>query len=793
MKINEYKRALNALIKCNKVIRRNSREQLLLRELCKVIVKDAGYTMAWIGYKKEDDEDKHVVTVSSYGFDDGYIQIAEIVWSETERGLGPTGTCIRSGKIEVSHNMTTDERLKPWKDEAIKRGYASSIALPIIINDIVIGSLTIYAAEPDAFDNDEVELLRELIETLSFGISHIRQNKSLIESEERYKNIFDGTILPILIINPETLQLKDVNEKACQFYGYSKDKFIKMRLPDIQTLPEERLKTIAFEVVGKKRSFLTTRHRTASGEIKAVEIYIGPIKICGKDYICSTVHDVTERQAIEEQVNLSTEILNNMSEGVSLIRAADGVIAYANPRFEKMAGYAHDELIGKHISVINAPTDMDPMEKARAIMKELTETGKWQGQIENIKKDGTTFWCYATVSTFEHGRHGTVWVTIHNDITDRLKTQERCEKMMDVSIDGFTIVDMEGTLIKTNKAFSKMLGYTEEELSHMKIMDIEVLETPEEIQRRIKRMTETGGDRFESKHRHKDGRVIDVEVSVNFIKSNNLLFSFIRDITQRKAMQEEIERQNVNLQRRVEEEVEKNREKDRLMYEQSRHVSMGELLMNISHHWRQPLCAVAISVQDIRDAYLHNELDDAYLNNNIELAMSELKILSETIDNFRNFYVTAKDQKEFNIAGEINRAESLILGYAKENGIVVDKALDESLTALGYPDEFAHVVLNILTNAKDRFERIDPIGGIIRIRLYKDEGTGRNVITIANNGGEIPSDIINKVFDPYFTTKEKTRGSGMGLYMAKVIIEKNMNGAISAINNAGWCELRIEL
>jgi signal transduction histidine kinase len=338
-----------------------------------------------------------------------------------------------------------------------------------------------------------------------------------------------------------------------------------------------------------------------------------------------------------------------------------------------------------------------------------------------------------------------------------------------------------------------MLGYTQEELLQMTIGEIEGLETPDDIRNRIMKIKETGGDRFETKHMCKNGRIIDVEISVNLVKAENLMFVFIRDITERKQMEDEIKTMNLNLQKRVEDAIAKNRAKDQLMYEQSRHISMGELLINISHHWRQPLCSVGLSVQDIKDAWLHHELDETYLNKNIETAMSELKELSDTIDNFRNFYVHAKEQREFNIADEINKADTLISGYVREKAIVIDKELDEGLTVQGYPNEFAQVILNILTNAKDKFERMNVTGGIIKIKLYRDGATGRKIITITDNGGEIPDDIINKVFDPYFTTKDKTRGTGMGLYMAKVIIEKNMNGTLSIRNIDGWCELRIEL
>ncbi|MBF0465201.1 MAG: PocR ligand-binding domain-containing protein [Nitrospirae bacterium] len=262
---------------------------------------------------------------------------------------------------------------------------------------------------------------------------------------------------------------------------------------------------------------------------------------------------------------------------------------------------------------------------------------------------------------------------------------------------------------------------------------------------------------------------------------------------QRKRMEDEISTININLQKRVEEEVAKNRIKDQLMYEQSRHISMGELLMNISHHWRQPLCAIGLFIQDIKDAYRHNELNEEYLHDNIGHAMSQLKVLSDTIDTFRNFYTREKEQVEFNIADEINKAEMLLYGDIKDRDIVVNKEFDKSLTTRGYPNEFAHVILNILTNAYDIFEMKKIISGVIKIKLYKDDSTGKIITTITNNGGEIPKDIRSKIFDPYFTTKDKSRVSGMGLYMARLIIEEHMNGTISVRNIDGWCEFRIEI
>ncbi|WP_236861683.1 sensor histidine kinase, partial [Candidatus Magnetominusculus xianensis] len=267
----------------------------------------------------------------------------------------------------------------------------------------------------------------------------------------------------------------------------------------------------------------------------------------------------------------------------------------------------------------------------------------------------------------------------------------------------------------------------------------------------------------------------------------------LKDVTKQKLNKDALTALNETLIKRVAEEVEKSRVKDQLMYEQSRHISMGELLVNISHHWRQPLCGIGLSVQEIKDAYHHDELDEQYLDRMIDNAMSELNMLSETIDNFRKMYCHEKDQREFNISDEIKKSQLLLSGYIKEKNIVIENELDERLNTRGYPNEFAHVILNIMTNAKDKFEQKNLTGAAIKIKLYKEDLTGKSIISIMDNGGDIPDDIIDKVFDPYFTTKDKTRGTGMGLYMAKIIIEKNMNGTISARNIDGWCELRIEL
>jgi len=138
--------------------------------------------------------------------------------------------------------------------------------------------------------------------------------------------------------------------------------------------------------------------------------------------------DIAARKRAEEELRLHGEIMTNMVEGVILTRVSDGTIVYANPKFEEMFGYGRGQLVGKHISVVNAPTEKSPEEMAKDIQRSLKKTGVWSGEVDNVKKDGTPFWCYANVSTFDHREHGNVWVAVHTDVTERKRAEEELRR-----------------------------------------------------------------------------------------------------------------------------------------------------------------------------------------------------------------------------------------------------------------------------------------------------------------------------------------------------------------------------
>ena len=209
--LRKVNRALRVLSQCNTVLVRAQAELKLLEDVCRVIVEAGGYRMAWVGYAEHDDA-KTVRPVAQFGYEAGYLENAgTITWADTERGRGPTGTAIRTGISQINQNFMTNPRVALWRAEAAKRGFASSVALPLKDATGVLGALMVYAPEPGAFDADEVSLLEELANDLVFGIATLRTREMHQRAEEAVRRLAYFDALTGL---PNRVQLVDRLEQA---------------------------------------------------------------------------------------------------------------------------------------------------------------------------------------------------------------------------------------------------------------------------------------------------------------------------------------------------------------------------------------------------------------------------------------------------------------------------------------------------------------------------------------------------------------------------------------------------
>ncbi len=263
------------------------------------------------------------------------------------------------------------------------------------------------------------------------------------------------------------------------------------------------------------------------------------------------------------------------------------------------------------------------------------------------------------------------------------------------------------------------------------------------------------------------------------------------DVTERKAYENLLSNFNSKLIEQVKVEVEekmklqKAQERDKqLLIQQSKMATMGEMIGAIAHQWRQPLNSLGLIVQKIKLAYQKGILDETYIDDSVEKSMKQINFMSQTIDDFRNFFKPNKELEYFEVIKSINEVLAMLLSQFKNHNINLEIIGDE-VTINGYSNEFKQVILNILNNAKDaiitRQEKSEIVNG--EIKIYIKTIKNNVFVEIEDNGGGIQIDIIDKIFEPYFSTKSSSNGTGIGLYISKSIIEDSLKGSIRVKNS----------
>jgi len=264
----------------------------------------------------------------------------------------------------------------------------------------------------------------------------------------------------------------------------------------------------------------------------------------------------------------------------------------------------------------------------------------------------------------------------------------------------------------------------------------------------------------------------------------------VREITDRKDLEAALRQTNETLEERIKEAVQELRQKDQLLLIQGRQAVMGETISNIAHQWRQPLNTLALLAQELLMT-CRAGCGQKYLEANIEKSLETIRHLSATIDDFRYFLKPCAGKEEFKAVEVLEKTLSLLEGSLAALQITTAIETVGDPVVSGCPSQFSQVLLNLLNNARDAFARREVSAPLVVIRVYSEGGS--TVVTVADNAGGIPEQVIGKVFEPYFTTKDSLQGRGLGLFICKTILEKSMDGTISVRNLNAGTEFRIEL
>ncbi|RLC66800.1 MAG: hypothetical protein DRI48_03875, partial [Chloroflexi bacterium] len=291
---------LRAVRSVNQLITRERDPERLLAEACEILLATRDYRMVWVGLVEE--ESKRVLPAARAGQGTGYLDEVTITWDETETGQGPTSTALRTRRPAVMRHIATDPRYAPWRDAAQARGYESSVAVPMVHAERLFGVLNVYAATPDAFDDEEVTLLQDLANDLAFALQSIedetermRAEEALRESEEQYRGIFESASDTFLIFNPEG-EIVEANPAACEMYGYPYEELIGLLgkdivHPDFYHLFEDFKK----QVKSARRFHAESVDVRKDGSTFNIEVHGAPFNYRGKPHLLAVVRDVSER------------------------------------------------------------------------------------------------------------------------------------------------------------------------------------------------------------------------------------------------------------------------------------------------------------------------------------------------------------------------------------------------------------------------------------------------------------------------------------------------------------------
>ncbi len=298
---------------------------------------------------------------------------------------------------------------------------------------------------------------------------------------------------------------------------------------------------------------------------------------------------------------------------------------------------------------------------------------------------------------------------------------------------------------------------------------------------------------FEWLHIKRNGEAFLVDITLHTIEldQERVIHGVWRDISDRKASEAEIKQLNESLVQRVQSEVSRNRDKDKQLLAQSRQAQMGEMLSMIAHQWRQPLAAISSTSGGLELKAMLGKTDRENIIKSAKNISEYSQHLSQTINDFRDFFKPMKEQREVSFKEIVDSVMGIVRVSIENQNISIVRKIGTEEKFKTHPNELKQVILNLIKNAEDVLLEKRVEDAFIKIATYKEGDS--YVLEVSDNGGGVSEELIENIFDPYFSTKLEKNGTGLGLYMSKTIIEDHCGGKLSVKNDSLGAIFRITL
>jgi PAS domain S-box-containing protein len=595
------------------------------------------------------------------------------------------------------------------------------------------------------------------------------------ENDPRFRAIFEAVADGLLLYDLGAGRIVSANGACLEMLGYSLAELTGLTLDRLHEDQDLRFvqARLAEARAGANPLGTDLPFRRKDGTEFLAEMRPNLLTLGGRRCVLVTLRDVTTLRRAESELALQAAMVKDLSEGVYLIRARDGAIVYANPRLEALFGYGPGELMGRHVSVVNANAEQSPEETAREIALVLERTGEWHGEIQNVRKDGTRLWCSASVSAFDHPDHGRVWISIHQDITAHKQaeealqeSEERYRSLVDGSLDAVLLTRPGGHILSANRAATEMFGRSEQELIRLgrdAVFDASLPANRRALAERANR----GWFRGVLMLRRADGTSFPGEISsVVFenVRGEARSSMVIRDLTERLAAEQRLREQKDELARL------------------ERAARTSAIASSVAHELTQPLTGILSSAQAARRLLdgRRPDLDEVRqaLDDIIDDGRRAAGFMASVREMIRQGRPTRRPTELNAIVVEAIRLSRSTGGGA---GSTVRARLARALPpVLVDPLQIQQVILNLLANARQATaDSATPADVTVSTACHPDQGV---VVSVSDRGPGIAAADLERVFDAFFTSR--AGGLGLGLAISRAFVEAN-GGTIRALRRSG--------
>lgn len=634
-----------------------------------------------------------------------------------------------------------------------------------------------------------------------------KQQVKLKEQKSVYELIFNSTTDGVLLLensvfadcNPAILKMMHYTTKE-ELCNFSPSAISPEHQPDGRLSSEkaEEMMALAYEKGVHRFEWV---HTKATGEPFWVEVTLTPIVIDNRELLHVVWRDISERKKLED----TNDALQTQLE-LALSGSRDGLWdwdiekdeIYFSPRWKEMLGYSDDALKNDFNTWIERvhPDDKERVDRAVKLTLE-GKTDIYEAKYRLRHQDGHWIWVYDRGKALYDDNGKAVRLTgtdtdISTEVNLAAKLSEfndSLESKIEEAIGGLKKAQEQAKLgswrldIENDK-----LLWSDETYNIFELPNTADMATYENFLKAIHpddreavnaaylKSLDTR-EPYEIIHRllMDDGRIkyVKEHCETSFAEDGTPLFSTgtIQDITAEHTAHEAL------------------RHRDEMMFRQSRLAQMGEMISMIAHQWRQPLNAISMTTATMTHKVAEGKYDKAFFESRLKRISDYVQHLSNTIEDFRNFFKPDKEKQETSFSEIVENALGFLQIGLENNSITVQKECDCKGRMTTYTNELLQVVLNLIKNAEDVLVENQTTDPFIAIRCYDDKET--SVLEIEDNAGGIDEAIVDKIFDPYFTTKEKHNGTGLGLYMSKVIIEEHCGGTLSVSNSTKGARFKI--